>query len=384
MLIDRAVRSFESNVKFVRAQVLEVDEAVDYAAGVKIGVQQATVRVLEGPAAGKEVRVSHRLRGDWQIDTYLEPGMGVVVALTPLAPGEAATGISYGEVQAEDGTRYAVAVVDADRTRALGILVALFFGLILLFGRRQGLMTMAALFVTAVLFLYVLIPLYLHGVPALPLTFAFSVLITFVTLFLVAGFNTKALVAAVGVTFGLAIAAFLGPLAGRAMYLTGATTGFEQLLYYVGDFRKKITDLFYSGLLIFTLGALLDVAIEMASAQHEIARRRPDIGFVRLWESGMNIGRDVMGTMATTLIFFFFGASTALVLLFVAQQSHPLRILNFNFVASELLRALVGSVSLVLTIPLTAVIGAFVFPQTVGRQAVEEVEVAPPIEHEVK
>jgi len=339
----------KSPVEFARAKVLHVEEDVDYAAAVKVGAQEVTLQILTGGLKGQVLKTTNRLRGDWQLDANLEAGDIASVALTPAAGG----GIS-------------VSIVDHSRTGIIYSLVILFLVLLLVFGHWHGLRTIIALTFTLAMIICILLPLILSGWNPILATVLTAVSASFVTMGVVTGLNEKALVASLGVSVGVVVAGALGIAGGNLMKLSGATTGFEQMLYFAGHTNLSLRDIFYSGIIISSLGALMDVAIEMASALYEIRRRRPGIKMRELWESGMNIGRDVMGTMANTLILVYTGASMGLCLFFLAQNTNLDRILNFNFVASEILRALAGSVSLVITIPVTAFLGSWLYVKKLG------------------
>ena len=122
------------------------------------------------------------------------------------------------------------------------------------------------------------------------------------------------------------------------------------------DFRE----LLFAGIVLGALGAVMDVAVSIASAQYEMKQLAPKTKFDALVSSGMSVGRDVMGTMANTLVLAYIGGALPLILLISAQPDLPLRhVLNLNMIATEIVRSLVGSIGLLCAIPITAYTTAF-------------------------
>ena len=120
----------------------------------------------------------------------------------------------------------------------------------------------------------------------------------------------------------------------------------------------QIRGLLVSGILIASLGAVMDVAMSIASACSELREVDPDIGAGRLFRSGMNIGRDAMGTMANTLILAFAGAGLNMLLLFQVYGYPLIQIANSDAMAIELIQSVAGSVGIILTVPLVALFSA--------------------------
>jgi uncharacterized membrane protein len=341
-LIARFVASYpaEEGLFFVKAKALEIEERVDFSGAIKQGSQKVTMEVLTGDFKGQIVECVNNLRGDLQLDTPLEVGQVAIVVLREID----------GKLEGR--------VIDFNRQDTILLLVAVFVGLLIVLSGWQGVRVLIALIFIGSLIVSVLLPLILRGYNAVVVTMFVSVIATLVTLLLVAGFQIKAVVAAMGASVGVIIAGILGIAGTRLMNLPGVTSGFEEMLYFSGHIYLNLRDLFYSGIIICALGAVMDQAIGVASVQHEVKLRKSDATFRELWESGMAVGRDVMGTMAAAMIMVFVGSSLAMMLLFLAKDTPLPRIINYNFVASEILYATCGSIGLVSTTPVTALIGA--------------------------
>jgi uncharacterized membrane protein len=119
--------------------------------------------------------------------------------------------------------------------------------------------------------------------------------------------------------------------------------------------------LLFAGIIIGALGASMDVSMSIASAVEEVKRVCPELGVWRLFQSGMNVGRDVMGTMVNTLILAYTGSSLQLILIFMAYKESLLKIFNLDMIASEIVRALSGSIGMIMVIPLTSLIAAVLY-----------------------
>ena len=124
------------------------------------------------------------------------------------------------------------------------------------------------------------------------------------------------------------------------------------------DGKLQISGLFVSGILIASLGAVMDVAMSISSACWELRTLNPDISRGQLFRSGMNIGRDAMGTMANTLILAFAGSSLNVLLLFQIYDYPMMQLFNADTIAAEAIRGLAGSIGILLCVPLVAALSA--------------------------
>ena len=148
-------------------------------------------------------------------------------------------------------------------------------------------------------------------------------------------------------------------IAGKVSPITGFNMAeAEELVLRSSDEGLKITGLLVSGVLIASLGAVMDVALTITSAIAELKEMNPKAKATELFRSGMNIGKDAMGTMANTLILAFAGASLNMLVLFRMFDYPYLQIFNSDMMAIEIIQGLAGSIGIVLTVPLVAFLGA--------------------------
>ena len=142
----------------------------------------------------------------------------------------------------------------------------------------------------------------------------------------------------------------------------------EELILRAGDGGLTISGLLVCGILISSLGAVMDVAMSIASASHELHTLNPELSAGQLFRSGMNIGRDAMGTMANTLILAFAGSSMNMLLLFQIYDYPTLQIINSDMMAIEIIQGVAGSTGIILTVPLVAFLSAYFMSMPVKKR----------------
>jgi uncharacterized membrane protein len=239
--------------------------------------------------------------------------------------------------------------------------MGIFAAVVLAVGRRVGLRSLFVICFAVFVILEVMIPLILKGWWSITLiTFAVSALIAVVTQVTVSGWNPKTWGAALGTVGGVAIAGLLASASIAFMHLTGLDSEEAIMLKVTYLAAVNFQDVLFAGIILGSLGAVMDVAISIASAQHEIKCSCPELSYWGLLKSGLNVGRDIMGTMSNTLILAYLGSFLPLILLISSQKNMPMvKVLNLNLIATEVVRAISGSIGLICAIPITAAITAF-------------------------
>ncbi|PAB59945.1 YibE/F family protein [Anaeromicrobium sediminis] len=252
-----------------------------------------------------------------------------------------------------------VAISDFVRRDKILYMALLFIFLIVLIGRVKGIKAAITLFFTMFLILKVLLPGILSGYNPIWLTIGISTMITIITLVIIGGINSKSISAIVGTTLGVVIAGLLAYYVGATAKLTGLSSEEAMMLMYIPqEIKFNFKSLLFSGIIMGALGAVMDVAMSISSAIEEIYKANSSMTKKDLFMSGMNVGKDVMGTMSNTLILAYTGSSIPLLLLFMAYESSLVKILNLDIVATEIIRSLAGSIGLVMTIPITAFVAS--------------------------
>ncbi|MBO6039850.1 MAG: YibE/F family protein [Oscillospiraceae bacterium] len=272
------------------------------------------------------------------------------------------------EIQAEPGDRillyrqpaedggYIYYITSYLRERGLACICLLFAALMLLVGRGQGFKSLIPLVIVALLVWRVLVPMIMNGMPPMLAAMLVCILSTAATMLLVGGITRKSAAATAGVSGGLAIAGLLAAFSGRICYLSGFSSDYVSAINYSGDFSVDPKGLLAAAMLIGALGAVMDVGMGIASAVSEVKEANPELGWRELFRAGMNVGRDMMGTMSNTLILAYVGTSLALILLFCNYGISLTRIFNLDMIATEVVRMLTGSIGLIVTVPLSALV----------------------------
>lgn len=254
--------------------------------------------------------------------------------------------------------------VEFIRTDKLLILGGLFVLLLLLMGGMKGFNTLLTLALTFLAVFAVFIPAILSGrniyLWAI-LTCLYAILTTLVIL---NGWHRKSWITVLGCFGGVLVAGLLAFVMDRSLMLTGVTSDESLFLAYLPtDVPIDLRAIIFAAIIIGAMGAIMDVAMSIASALTEIKSKSPDISSRELFQSGLTIGRDIMGTMANTLVLAYVGSALAMVLLLIVSDISLLFLLNREMIVVEILQALVGSFGIFFAIPLTSLFAALLLPK---------------------
>ncbi|WP_029232253.1 YibE/F family protein [Butyrivibrio sp. VCB2006] len=328
---------------YARARVVAVitdnTQADESTEGILRGSQEVIVMITSGPFKDKQYQTSNYLSTLFNVDAQL--GTKVIVRLDPQGEGYSAFIYSY------------------DRTRILLVLFAVFALSLIIIGRGKGTMALVSLIFTMISIGWILFPLIEYGFPAILATILIVFYTTVFTFVLIDGINKKTISGALGTLAGVVIASAFAAIAGYVSHISGFQTNEAEELLLIGtDHGMKIKGLFTAGILIASLGAVMDVAMSIASAVHELHEVNGEMTAMELFRSGMNIGRDAMGTMANTLILAFAGSSFTLLLLIYYYNIGFTQLINTDMVAREVIQGLAGSIGIVLTVPIVAFLSA--------------------------
>ncbi|MFZ5944561.1 MAG: YibE/F family protein [Bacillota bacterium] len=336
--------------EYAKAQVIETLELEfdkDYGAGMTVDYQKVLVKITSGQFEGKELTIENSTTGNPAYDIWVNEGDKILLIVEILAD--------------EIFNAY---IVDFQRDTYIFILTALFLFLIVIIGKQQGLKAVLTLGLTVLIIGKIMLPLLFQGYNPVILALLTGISVTAITLAIIGGLTKKALAATIGTAGGLFTAALIAIAIGKVSNLKGLSGEEAQMLLYIPqgiqfDFRG----LLFAGIIIGALGAVMDVSMSIASSMEEIKKVGTNLRLKELIMSGMNVGRDIMGTMSNTLILAYTGTSIPLLLLFMAYEQPFIKLINMDFLATEFIRALSGSIGLVAAIPITAVVAGFLFSQ---------------------
>jgi len=328
-----------------KARVLTVDNSPMQRLGLLYqGSQSLTVEILSGEKKGLVFNAENNLRAQMDLDKEFCVGDIIIVAV----PKDADTAKTVLNAQ------------DFHRGNLALLLLGLFAVLLAAFAGWTGLKALLS-FVFSALFIWkIVVPVCLSGANAVAVCFAAVAILTFAIIFLVAGFSRKALTAFAGAMLGVGASCLMAVFFTKLFHINGAVMPFSQALLYSGHEYLSLSDLFVGGIFLSSSGAVMDLAMDVAAGQHEIKFHNPDISAVALARSGWRIGRSVVGTMTTTLLLAYSGGFLTLIMAFTAEGVSPLDFVSNPYVASELVKTIIGSFGLVLVAPFTAVAGGFI------------------------
>ena len=241
------------------------------------------------------------------------------------------------------------------RINAIAILGVVFLVLVVLFGRKKGFNAIVALGFTCLAVFLVFIPAILSERNIYITAFIVCAFAIVSTLMLVIGPNKKALSAMLGCLGGVLLAGVLMFIMDIVLGLTGMIDHETRALMTLPTENPlDLRALIFAGVVIGAVGAIMDVAMSISSSLWEVKQAGGDSDFASIVKSGINIGKDILGTMLNTLILAYIGSSLSIILLLYANAASLVELFNMEMIIVELLRALVGSFGMFLTIPLTA------------------------------
>ena len=200
-----------------------------------------------------------------------------------------------------------------------------------------------------------MVPLYLKGYSPVWVGIVITALLTGIIIFFVYGVDKRTIAASSGALLGIATTCILGILFTDLFKIHGAIMPNAESLLYSGYQHLDLTSIFMSSIFVGASGAMMDLSVDITSAIYEVVEKRPDISSVQAIKSGMNVGKDAMGTMTTTLLLAYSGGYISLLMVFMAQGTPIDHILNYKYVASEILDTVVGSFGLITVAPFTAI-----------------------------
>jgi uncharacterized membrane protein len=318
-----------------RGKVLMImeDTVADQGDGYSIRRQVADIEILEGPFEGQVI----------QVENYIN-----VYDMVLSAKDEVLLFVVAGN----NGRIQEAFVAEIGRDKYLIWIAIIFLAMVVLIGGVKGLKTIISLTLTVLAVIFILMPLVMKGYNPIAVSTIVCILITIITLLILNGLKPKTISAIIGTVSGILIAATLAWLFGSMAKLTGMGNEYAQLLAHMA-FDYDFKGLLFAAIMLGSLGAVMDVSMSISSAMNEILVIDPMITQVDLFKSGMNIGRDLMGTMSNTLILAYAGGALHMILCFMADGVSFFEIINRDLIASEVVRAMSGSIGLISAIPIT-------------------------------
>ena len=338
------------------ARVLSVDDSAIIDTGlVRSGEQRCQLEILDGMFQGQTVSGVNMLNGSLEQDKVFQPGDKALVVVSH--DGDTITNVTMS-----DHYRLSWELV-----MAIGFAIFL-----ILFAGTTGVRAIASFVLTVLTLWKVLVPLYLKGYNPIWIGLAITLFLTVLIIALVYGFDRRCWAAVSGSFLGILVTCVLGVLFTDLFQIHGAVMSYSESLLYSGYQDLNLTQIFMASIFIGASGAIMDLSVDITSAVYEVVEKRPDLTWWEATRSGMNVGRAAMGTMTTTLLFAYSGSYVALLRVFMAQGTPVENILNYKYVAAELIHTVIGSFGLVTVAPFTALCAGVFLTRREKKEAAAE------------
>jgi uncharacterized membrane protein len=341
-LVNRAGQTFETGIV---TEILQDNVQED---GTRVGQQTVVVRMTSGEK--KEEALTTTSSTGYLFGAACTKGMHVIV------------------MQSVAGDSTITSIYSQDRTGVLLIFAALYLLALCVVGGKKGIRGAAGLLFTFAAIIFYYLPLIYLGRSPFWVAVGICAVTTVVTLYLIGGPTQKTLAATLGTLAGVMIAGIAASAFSAASGITGwNVSDIESLLTLWETNDIQVGGLLFSGLLISSLGAVMDVAMSISSAMQELTIQNPAITRRELWEAGMRVGRDMMGTDSNTLILAFAGGSVSMLVLDYAYDLPLLQVLNSNNIGIAVMQGLSGSFGVVLSVPATVLLAGWIYCRKTAR-----------------
>lgn len=304
---------------------------------VRSGEQRCTLTFLGGRFKGQSAEGINTLNGSLEKDKVFAPGDHAYVL------------INYA-----DDDILSVSVIDHYRLNLEVVLAVAFALALILVAGKTGARALLSFAITVLTLWKVVVPLYLQGYNPVLIGLAVTLFLVSVTVVMVYGFDKLSLSAILGSALGVLTTLATGILFTDLFRIHGAIMPSSESLLYSGFQSLNLTKIFMASIFIGSSGAMMDLAVDITAAVNEVVGQNPRIGPRAAMKSGMNVGRAAIGTMTTTLLLAYSGGYLALLMVFMAQGTPIDSLLNYKYVAAELIDTVVGSFGLVTVVPFTA------------------------------
>ena len=299
--------------------------------------QNVEVKLLKGEYKNKLINVENILTGNPNYDINLKQGTKVILHVE------------------KDKDNLIFSIEGIERSGILIWLSLIFCSLLIYVGRKKGLYSLISIGITALLITNCLAPMILAGISPVIGTLLICLLSTAITIYFVGGLNRKSTSAILGCILSIIAAMFLSIMTVKMAALTGFSDEYSMFLYAAHP-QLDFIGIIISSMLLATLGAVMDVAMSIASTINEIYTVDNTKTVKELFKCGMNVGRDIIGTMANTLILVYLGGSLPLILL--TSNIDLQKFFNLNQIVTEISAAIIGSCAIVICVPITAIVAS--------------------------
>ncbi len=351
VVFSQEIDNYEEEIvkeEYIKGKILYLENTVKNGYNEQDGIKEIEeyrVRILEGEDKNKEVLV--------QSPIYLEKAYNIFIR-------EAQDVVLYKESSDETGNTYYI--VDIDKRDSILLLIGIFMTLTILIARFKGVKALVSLVIVIFIIYNVFLPSIANGYSPILISTLCALLCSIITIFLTTGFSQKGVVAILGAVAGVVIAGSMSMYFSYKMAMTGFVS-VEALNYSTLLQGIKVREIISGGVILGSMGAVMDISMSISSALTELKSVASNITKKEIFDSGMRIGADIIGTMVNTLILAYIGSGILSTLfIYLQKEQFPLiRILNFESVAADIVRAFAGSIGILVAVPITSYLCCIMF-----------------------
>lgn len=332
---------------YAKAEVIEVVEENaredETTKGRYYGVQTLRARILQGDFQGKEVL----------IDNYLSTTHNV-----RLHSGQTFIACIDNPLEAET----LITVYSYYRAPVIFMFGGIMIGIMVLIGGGKGLRSAVSLLFTMYTILGFMLPMIFNGYSPIWVCIVTVVITAAVSLFLLNGNHKKTWVATIATGMGVILSGIIFQVIASLVHVSGFNTDQAEALILISqNTGLQISQVLFAGILISSLGAVMDVGLSIASSLYEITCHKADITPRELFQSGLRVGKDMIGTMCNTLILAFTGSSLTTLLMLKAYGVEYAQLMNSDFIAMEIAQGISGTIAIIMTVPIGALLSAVLY-----------------------
>lgn len=335
-------KTSNSAVSFEKGRVVEVfEEDIEKRYGsLLVGMQKLEVEFLEGPEKGEKIHITNELGAGHSI--YVGPSDPVIIL-----------------ADRPEGVPPFYAIYNYDRTFPLATMLVFFMGILLFVGRQKGALSALGLAISMYIIMFFLLPQIYLGKNIVLMTILTGLITSLYLMILLHGFTKKALMNLISIGISLLLCTLMYFVFSDLLHISGYNLEESEGLFLI--YRQTgmdIRGMLFASVAISALGAAQDVAVSINSSLQEIRNIHPEVSNRQLFWSGINIGKDIIGTMVDTLLFAFVGSALGTLLIFISYGVQTNQFIHSDFFTIELLVSLIGTCSVILMVPISAFVAS--------------------------
>lgn len=326
----------EKQEEYIEARILYLQKIIKKENDKELGIKKIEVykaKLLNGNEKGKEIIIESPIYFEKAYNLFVRVNQKIIVCR-------------------ENGSYY---IIDIDRRDSILEIIGLFIILTIIIAKLKGVKAIFSLFIVILIIYKIFFPLITKGYSPILVSTCCALVSSIITIFFGTGISKKGIVAILGAVIGVLGAGIVSMYFSYKMAMTGFLT-VESLNY--SDILKniKIREILSAGVILGSMGAVMDISVSIASALTELKDKAIDITKKELFDSGMRIGGDIIGTMVNTLVLAYIGSAVlSMLFIYLQKDQFPLiRILNFESIASDIIRAFAGSIGILISVPVTS------------------------------